>query len=659
MKIHSSLIGVLLAILLVDGTPAAPVGSAFTYQAELKQNGALLDGTPDLEFRLYDAPIQGTQVGAPVLALAYPVQRGRLTVDLDFGAAAFNAQARWLEIRVDGAVLTPRQRLSAAPLATRALAVADGSVDSAAILNGSINQIDIDPSSVQVRIGANCPAGSSVRAIAEDGTVSCEGDDVGGSGDITGVSPGPGLEGGGDTGAVTLGIATGGINAGMLGPGVVGGAAIASNAIGSSHIANGSIASADVNATQVQVRVTSNCAVGSSIRQINADGTVVCAATLPASVATPRPVFSRTSIDLPGQVRDISITLGIDGLGLLSWYDTVGQDLYVSHCNDVACTGVTSVAIDTAGDVGEFSSIAIAPNGQGIVSYYDRSNGDLKFAVCGDVICSSAQTLVVDSGTAAGENVGQSTSLVIGAEGRPAISYYDVTRGDLKVAYCSSLVAPYCATRSLATVDGAGGNDVGRPSALVLSPEGGALKLYITYYDATLGDLKLARCFESACGSATISVVESANDAGSVLALSVGGDGLPLMAYRIVNGASNELRIAHCDNLSCVNPTKVTVFGGNYTQADIAILVGGNGLPIIAPITNFGLQLVYCTTHTCSSFSGVGLGNGNLVAAEPSPFGMTLGADGYPLIATRRSGGSGNLNVMHCSDPLCVPHRRR
>jgi len=638
--------------------PGAQVGSAFTYQAEVKQNGVLLVGTPDLEFRLYDSLTQGVLIGTPVLALAYPVADGRLTVDLDFGAAAFNTQARWLEIRVDGVVLNPRQRLSAAPVATRALSVADGSVDSPSIVNGSINQLDIDPSSVQTRIGASCAAGSSIRAIAENGTVSCEGDDVGGIGDITGVTAGAGLSGGGDNGAVTLGVGPGAITASMLGSEAVGAAAIAVDAVGSGHIANGSIAAADINTAQVQVRVANSCAVGSSIRQINADGSVVCAAGIPASIASPRPAFSRANIDLPGQVRDISMVLGVDGLGLMSWYDTVGQDLHLSHCNDIACNAVTDTLIDSAGDVGEFSSISIGAQGLGVVSYYDRSNGDLKFAACADVICSSAQLITVDSGSAAGENVGRATSLVISSDGRPAISYYDVTRGDLKLALCGPN-PPYCNTRTLVTVDGSGGGDVGRANALVLQPEGAVLKFYMAYYDATLGDLKLARCFENNCGAAAISIVDAANDAGSVLALSVSSDGLPLIAYSTLAGGNTEVRTAHCSNLLCSTQNKFVLFAGAFTLTDVAILIAGDSLPIVAPMTTAGLNFSHCTAPDCSSYSGVGLGTGNLVLAEPSPFAMINGADGYPLIATRRAAGNGNLNILHCSDHLCIPYRRR
>jgi hypothetical protein len=91
------------------------------------------------------------------------------------------------------------------------------------------------PALPQMRVLGSCSAGWSIRAINVDGSVVCE---TGTGGDITAVAAGTGLTGGGTTGAVTLAV----------------------------------------DSAVTQSRVTGTCAVGSSIRVVNANGTVTCQA---------------------------------------------------------------------------------------------------------------------------------------------------------------------------------------------------------------------------------------------------------------------------------------------------------------------------------------------------------------------------------------------
>ncbi|MCG3132708.1 MAG: hypothetical protein FLDDKLPJ_03574 [Phycisphaerae bacterium] len=95
-------------------------GTGITYQGQLKQSGAAFDGVVDMTFALYDAPSGGAPIGTQAAA-GVQVTRGLFTVLLndngEFGAKAFTGDDRWLEIIVNGNVLTPRQKLTGAPLA--------------------------------------------------------------------------------------------------------------------------------------------------------------------------------------------------------------------------------------------------------------------------------------------------------------------------------------------------------------------------------------------------------------------------------------------------------------------------------------------------------------------------------------------------------------
>jgi len=103
------------------GVEQVAVGTAFTYQGQLKQGGRPVNGTCDMQFRLYDAAAAGNLVAGPI-STAVPVAGGLFSVQLDFGPGPFGGGDRWLDIRARCPAnvgsyqsLTPRQALTAAP----------------------------------------------------------------------------------------------------------------------------------------------------------------------------------------------------------------------------------------------------------------------------------------------------------------------------------------------------------------------------------------------------------------------------------------------------------------------------------------------------------------------------------------------------------------
>lgn len=103
------------------------VGTAFTYQGVLTDNGQPADGAYDLEFRLYDAATGGNQIGSVVTMADQAVSDGLLAVSLDFGENVFGGSPRFLEIGVRPGsstgsyeALATRQPLTASPYAIHA-----------------------------------------------------------------------------------------------------------------------------------------------------------------------------------------------------------------------------------------------------------------------------------------------------------------------------------------------------------------------------------------------------------------------------------------------------------------------------------------------------------------------------------------------------------
>jgi hypothetical protein len=98
-------------------TPQLP---DFTYQGHLKQNGQPANGNFDLSFALFDSESAGTQIGSTIVEPLYPVTDGVFVVSLGF-PGAFDGDQRWLQVSVNGQVLTPRQPVSTSPVAQFAL----------------------------------------------------------------------------------------------------------------------------------------------------------------------------------------------------------------------------------------------------------------------------------------------------------------------------------------------------------------------------------------------------------------------------------------------------------------------------------------------------------------------------------------------------------
>ena len=99
-----------------------PVATKINYQGQLRDSGGNpLSGTYDMEFRFWDDPVAGSQVGSTITQNDVVATNGLFSVKLDVDESNFNGQALWLEIRVEGEVLGPRQEIVPAAYALHSL----------------------------------------------------------------------------------------------------------------------------------------------------------------------------------------------------------------------------------------------------------------------------------------------------------------------------------------------------------------------------------------------------------------------------------------------------------------------------------------------------------------------------------------------------------
>jgi hypothetical protein len=258
--------------------------------------------------------------------------------------------------------------------------------------------------------------------------------------------------------------------------------------------------------------------------------------------------FSST-VDTAGMVgQHSSITIGADGLGLISYWDSANTNLKVLHCGNAACSsGNVSATVDSAGSVGEYTAITVGADGLGLISYSDNGTGWLKVLHCGDLTCGSHTTTWADFDELA--FVGQYTAITIGADGLGLISYYDVTNSVLRVLHCGN--ARCNSGNTITKVDGTG--SFGQHSSVTIGADGLGL---ISYYDATNGDLKVLHCGNATCSSGSVATsVDTAGTVGDYSSITIGADGRGLVSY--YNDSGLGLKVFHCANLTCSPYTRV------------------------------------------------------------------------------------------------------
>jgi len=296
------------------------------------------------------------------------------------------------------------------------------------------------------------------------------------------------------------------------------------------------------------------------------------------------------------------------------------------------------VSIDSVGNVGYFTSITIGTNGNPIISYSDSTNGDLKTAACNNPTCTTSTNTTIDSTG----NVGDYTSITIGTNGNPIISYNDLTNGDLKVAACTNAT---CTTSTITTIDSAG--SVGYDTSITIGTNGNPI---ISYSDDTNGDLKVAACTNATCATSTTTTIDSVGIVGGYTSITIGTNGYPIISYSDLTNFN--LKIAACTNATCTTSTITTIDSAGSVGYDTSITIGTNGNPIISysDDTNGDLKVAACTNATCTTSTTTTIDSTGNVGDYTS---ITIGTNGNPIIsyndATNR-----DLKVAACNNPTCA-----
>lgn len=340
---------------------------------------------------------------------------------------------------------------------------------------------------------------------------------------------------------------------------------------------------------------------------------------------------------------DTSVAIGTNGNPIVSYLEDGTGDLSVAVCNDPTCTTATIAPVDTTG--GTNSSIAIGIDGNPVISYRHGTSGQLNVAACTDLTCTAPA--VITPFEDAGANVIH-TSIAIGTDGNPVVSYLRNASGELKVAACTN---PTCTAATITPLDVIGSaSGIDSDTAITIGGNGNPI---VSSHDNFANDLLVAACTNPTCTApATITPFDTDDFIAFGLSVTTGTDGNAIVSY--YNTDTGALKVAACTNPTCTAATITELDNSSVVGFYSSITIGTDGNPVISYFDNGtqDLKVAACTDATCTAASVTALDTIGDVGRFSS---IVIGVDGNPVVSYRAA-GSADLKVAVCGNTTCAPY---
>ena len=322
------------------------------------------------------------------------------------------------------------------------------------------------------------------------------------------------------------------------------------------------------------------------------------------------------------------------GRPLIHYGDTVLTEMRSTQCTTTACS---TLIRRIANGVPAFApNMAMRADGRPVAIWTKQRRP--RIGVCADAQCAS----VTYRDTSGANADGSRAAIAIRPDGRPFAYYSHV--GGSAAWDCADAD---CTTGTHREVSGSG-NSTSNFTELAIRADGRPVMLYA---NVTTNSVYLFSCADVNCSSGQSHLLADEPDPSvqstslSGLGLAMGGDGRPVATWGLVSQSSGNLRVARCDDAEC-NTATVRSVGSESVFNGGGIALRTDNRPVLLENTLSGARnLVTCDDATCSSATRVAL---------PNPFDVSnqllLAAGGAPVYVSGTVGAGG---LWQCSDAAC------
>lgn len=303
-------------------------------------------------------------------------------------------------------------------------------------------------------------------------------------------------------------------------------------------------------------------------------------------------VETRT-LDSAGHVGEYSsVAVNSVGQPVISYHDATNTRLKVAVCDDEACSSHTLRIVDSDGDPGRYSSVAIDPSDDLPVISYTKDNVALRIARCNTSDCAGSVTVTEVDNVGSSNNGIENSITMVG--GRGLVSYFRAGPSEgLRAIRCDGAS---CASFSSFGLEG--GITNGRSTSIMTGADGFGVIAYRSGGD----DLKVIRCTNGNC-SATNSPAVVSTDVAVGNSIALGADNRALISYQ--DSGSQQLRVVHCSDVDCGVTTQTTLDSAATTGSYTALAMDHDQRGLIGyyDATNGNLKVAGCVNTTCNGAS--------------------------------------------------------